>query len=89
MNTVIFGSIGCSSHWSFPLNSNGTIGKVKFANWRARKVIEDFQLLVDVCVFGDHREAERMKWMGMVTSYRNTILVSCTYVLLSVCCLFI
>jgi hypothetical protein len=86
MNTVIFGSIGCSSHWSFPLNSNGTIGKVKFANWRARKVIEDFQLLVDVCVFGDDREAERMKWMGMVTSYRNTILVSCTYVLLSVYC---
>jgi len=27
MNTQIFGTHGCSSFWSCPLNSNGAIGK--------------------------------------------------------------
>jgi len=69
MNTQIFGSIGCASLWSCPLNPNGTVGKVKFANWRARKVIEDFHLLVNVCFPDDEMQLERQKWIEAQTSY--------------------
>jgi hypothetical protein len=57
-NTEIFGRLGCSSLWSCPLNPNCTIGEIKFANWRARKVIDDFHLLLDLCLSGDDLELE-------------------------------
>ena len=73
MNSDIFGSLGCSSLWSFPLNADGTVGKVKLANWRARKVIQDFEILIDLCLAGDTLQDERNQWMRILTSYRLCI----------------
>ena len=73
MNSDIFGSLGCSSLWSFPLNADGTVGKVKLANWRARKVIQDFEILIDLCLAGDTLHDERNQWMRILTSYRLCI----------------
>ncbi len=84
MNTQIFGSIGCASLWSFPLNSNGTVGKVKFANWRARKVIDDYELLVKVFLSGVDVAVERQLWIDAVNSYRLCIKV-CNYILFMLC----
>ena len=35
VNEVIFGDPTCKSNWQFPLQDDGTIGAIKFANWRA------------------------------------------------------
>lgn len=75
MNNEIFGSVGCPSLWKFPLNPNGTVSKIKFANWRARKVIEDIQLIVDLCLSGDEYEVERDNWLQAIYSYQLCIKV--------------
>jgi hypothetical protein len=35
MNKEIFGQVGCRSNWKFPVNDDGSMGQIKFANWRA------------------------------------------------------
>jgi hypothetical protein len=75
MNEEIFGMVGCSSLWSFPLNENGTIAKIKFANWRARRVINEIDQIIDVCIPGEDADIERNKWQTTISLYRRTIQV--------------
>ena len=76
MNQQIFGSVGCSSNWTFPINEDGTMGKVKLANWRARRVILEIEEIAVLCLPGDERLPERNKWLSAITAYRSTIQVS-------------
>jgi hypothetical protein len=46
MNDEIFGHNGCQSNWRFPVNDDGSMGQIKFANWRARRVIERIKVLL-------------------------------------------
>jgi hypothetical protein len=70
VNESYFGHPGCRSNWKFPINDDGSMGEVKFANWRARRVIEHFDQLVDVCVTD---EDEQVKWKSAGGIYRRTI----------------
>jgi uncharacterized protein CbrC (UPF0167 family) len=73
MNQSIFGSVGCSSNWKFPLSDDGTMGKVKLANWRARRVIEEIVDIVHVCIPGNDGQPEQEKWLSTFAAYRGTI----------------
>jgi hypothetical protein len=53
INERIFGSPGCASNWTFPLSPDGTVGEIKFANWRSRKIIESIDEIIEVCLPGD------------------------------------
>jgi hypothetical protein len=46
----LFGLPGAASNWKFPLNSDGTMGEVKLSNWRARRVVDKIEALVDCCL---------------------------------------
>jgi hypothetical protein len=58
MNQEIFGSVGCSSNWKFPINDDGTMGKIKLTNWRARRIINQIESLVEACLPGEQRIEE-------------------------------
>jgi len=75
INQTIFGSVGCSSNWKFPLSDDGTMGKVKLANWRARRVIEEITDIVHICIPGENRLPEKEKWLSTLSAYRQTIKV--------------
>ena len=53
INEKLFGRPGAPSNWVFPVNDDGTMGEIKFANWRAWRIIDHFDLLVDICLPGD------------------------------------
>lgn len=76
INENIFGSVGCSSNWKLPLNADGTVGKVKLANWRARRVIENINDIIALCLPGDSHTERRNKWGSVVDVYIRTIKVS-------------
>jgi hypothetical protein len=76
INENIFGSVGCSSNWKLPLNTDGTVGKVKLANWRARRVIENMNDIIALCLPGDSNTEQRNKWGSVVDVYIRTIKVS-------------
>jgi hypothetical protein len=40
INESPFGLPGTPSNWKFPLNEDGTMGELKFSNWRARRILE-------------------------------------------------
>ncbi len=73
MNEKIFGNVGCPSNWRFPLNVDGSMGSIKLANWRARKVIENLQGIIEICLPGVTFEAEREKWIDVVSCFQLTI----------------
>ena len=75
MNEEIFGTVGCRSNWKFPVNEDGSMGPIKFANWRARRVVGNLDPLIELCLPGDGRAAERNQWMEAVTAYQATIQV--------------
>jgi len=75
MNDEIFGHNGCRSSWRFPVNDDGSMGQIKFANWRARRVIERIDSIIELCIPGDERIIERNKWRDVISSYRLTIQV--------------
>jgi hypothetical protein len=73
INESLFGIPGAPSNWKFPLNEDGTMGELKFSNWRARRILEHLNDLIDCCLF-DRQEIE--KWQIMSAEYRRTIKVS-------------
>jgi hypothetical protein len=75
INNEIFGSAGCSSLWSIPFNDNGTLGKIKFANWRARRVIDEIEEITSLCFPIDDWVKERNKWDAVIELYRRTMKV--------------
>jgi hypothetical protein len=75
MNQEIFGSIGCSYLWTFPINENGTMGKIKFANWRARRVIGEIVSIINICIPGEEGLLERNKWQATIDAYQRMIKV--------------
>jgi hypothetical protein len=81
INNEIFGSAGCSSLWSLPLNADGTLGKIKFANWRARRVIDEIEQITSPCFPNDEWSLEKMKWDNVIESYRQTMKVFILYLI--------
>ncbi len=73
MNEEIFRQIGCRSNWKFPVNDDGSMGQIKFANWRARRVIEKIHSLIELCIPGN--EEEQHKWREVISAYQSTIQV--------------
>jgi hypothetical protein len=73
INESLFGIPGAPSNWKFPLNEDGTMGELKFSNWRARRILEHLNDLIDCCLF-ERQEIE--KWQIMSAEYRRTIKVS-------------
>lgn len=64
------------------MNPNGTVGKIKFADWRAHKVIDDIALLlVDLCLLADDHEVEHNKWLMAINSFQVCITVCCCILL--------
>lgn len=72
INERIFGQVDCPSNWQYPKKDDGTLGAIKFANWRARQIVEEIDGLIDVCVTTDE---ERQRWKEVFEAYRNTIKV--------------
>jgi len=73
VNREIFGSYGCHSNWRFPINTDGSMGGIKFANWRARRIVEFLPEIIDLCLPGNDQEVEREKWKNVVESYQATM----------------
>ena len=57
-------------------DADGTVGKVKLANWRARRVIENINDIIALCLPGDSHTEQRNKWGSVVDVYIRTIKVS-------------
>ncbi len=72
INERIFGQVDCPSNWQYPKKDDGMLGVIKFANWRARRIVEEIDGLIDVCVTTDE---ERQRWKDVLKSYQNTIKV--------------
>jgi hypothetical protein len=68
-NEKYFGLPESPSNWKFPLESDGTMGEIKLSNWRARRVIENINALIDRCI----PEAEKPKWTEVFTAYKAVI----------------
>jgi hypothetical protein len=73
MNECFFGSPECPSAWKFPLEDDGTMGDFKFANWRARRIVENYDQLVELCLPGQENEGNRDAWCRMSSLYRGCI----------------
>ncbi len=69
MNGEIFGHNGCRSNWRFPVNDDGSMRQIKFANWRARRVIERINSNIELFIPGDNRIIEQNKWRDVIFSY--------------------
>ncbi len=76
INENIFGSVGCASNWKFPINDDGTMGKVKLANWHARKILQEIGAIVNCSIPGEDRHEEHSKWMLAITAFQRAIQVS-------------
>lgn len=73
VNEQIFGNPGCSSNWTFPINKDGSMGDIKFANWRARRILQHIDEIVEVCLPGDERRLLREQWSDTCADFRSTI----------------
>jgi hypothetical protein len=73
VNEEIFGAYGCPSNWRFPVNLDGSMGAIKFANWRARRIVENLSAIIDLCFLDDQFDEEREKWKEVVQSYRTSM----------------
>jgi hypothetical protein len=72
LNESVFGTEEAPSGWQFPVNPNNTMGEIKFANWRARRVISCSEQLINLCI----PVADRDKWTEAFELYQMTIKVS-------------
>ena len=68
-NEQLFGLPGSASNWKFPLNPDGTMGEVKLSNWRARRVIDQIEALVDCCL----PDREKNAWSKVFNVYREVV----------------
>jgi len=71
INERLFGRPGAPSNWVFPVNDDGTMGEIKFANWRARGINDNFDLLADICNPGNIDL--QTKWKNIAVEYKTTI----------------
>ena len=55
------------------MNEDDSMGQIKFANWRARRVIEKIHSIIELCIPGD--EEEQNKWREVISAYQSTIQV--------------
>jgi hypothetical protein len=67
LNNEIYGIVGCSSLWTLPLNENGMVGKMKFANWRARHVVDSIEDIIRICFL------LRIKWWNVISGKMSLI----------------
>jgi hypothetical protein len=74
VNQQLFGNAVCPSNWKFPVEKDGSLGEVKLANWRARRIVTHIDLLVDNCISAD-KEEERQRWKDTISLYTETIQV--------------
>jgi hypothetical protein len=71
MNESIFGEPDAPSGWKFPYEEN-KLGDVKFSNWRARRIIEEFHHLVDLSI--PETDADlRNEWKQSADHYLEAI----------------
>jgi hypothetical protein len=75
INEQLFGEQGCPSNWQFPLNDDGTMGDVSFANWRARRIIENINYLVDLCFPGEENAQVVLQWNNAVEAWQKCLKV--------------
>lgn len=61
------------------VNDDRSIGAIKFANWRARKVVENLDSIIEVCLPGDNLAQQREKRREVVSAYIAMINV-CSFV---------
>jgi hypothetical protein len=66
INQRLFGDPGSPSNWKFPINKDGTMGDISFANWRARRIIDNIDHLIQQCFPGDERAAVRAQWNAAI-----------------------
>ena len=71
INTTVFGEPEAPSNWQFPFEE-GLFGDIKFANWRARRIIDELDQLVDICI-PVNQMIERLQWRDNVKKYRDVI----------------
>lgn len=69
INEYFFGTPGSPSNWKFPINSDGTMGDIKFANWRARRVVQHIDSIIELAVSADERE----KWVEVFRCFRDML----------------
>ena len=67
INEKIFGEPDAPSGWKFPYEDN-KLGEVKFSNWRARRIIEEFDVLVE-CSFPGTVPELKTKWKNIAQQY--------------------
>ncbi len=76
MNEEILGSVESKAQWKMPTESkkgeNLKVGTLNIENYRGRKIMENFNLLVDDCIV----EADkRSKWRYAVTNYNRAMVI--------------
>jgi len=71
INEKIFGEPDAPSGWKFPYEDN-KLGEVKFSNWRARRIIEEFDGLVE-CSFPGTMPELKTKWKNIAQQYSEVI----------------
>jgi hypothetical protein len=72
-NERLFGAPGCASNWKFPVNDNGTMAAIKLSNWRARRVVQNIDVLVETCL---PDPSDRDKWNNVFSLFTRVIEVS-------------
>jgi hypothetical protein len=81
MNEQFFGSPECKSSWKFPIEDDGTMGDFKFANWRARRIVNNYNDLVEICLPGENLSEERIAWSSVAFLYSECITVRIFFLL--------
>ena len=56
MNESIFGQVDCPSNWQLPKKDDGTMGAIKLANWRARRMVEHIDDIIEVCLIAEEEK---------------------------------
>jgi hypothetical protein len=67
INERIFGEPDAPSEWKFPYEED-KLGEIKFSNWRARKIVEELDGLVDLSIPESEPEL-RMQWKSVAQIY--------------------
>jgi len=80
-NEALFGLPGSPSNWKLPLNPDGTMAPIKLSNWRARRVVQSIDPLVNSAIVD---EVEREQWKNVFTLFSRVIEVC-----ISIVCIYL
>jgi hypothetical protein len=50
INEQLFGEPEAPSSWQFPIDDEGVMGEIKLSNWRARRIVDELDSLVDISI---------------------------------------